>query len=225
MDCETQALLADIATRDNESMNAGAFQSQEHLCTRCSCELNSKTSPKSSSCQTNSRLILFCVAILFSVIIFALLVAQMAVASVSVIGIFVVIWTDVTITTLAVLLHMGRRRNAHRKLGRTVTQIRLLSALGVSWLLLMVGMIVQNPHRSVCGGRWYDIDSCGLFTSAHVFSWLLIVTLFSAAFATYRKAVATHGTDMVPLPSPPLIPAWRLSTVADVSNVARAIKI
>ncbi|KAJ7640900.1 hypothetical protein DFH06DRAFT_625084 [Mycena polygramma] len=195
MDSENQPLLADIDTHDDHS-NAGRSQSQEHLCTRCSSELSSN--PK-LGCWTNLRLILFSVAILFSVTIFALLVAQMAVASASVIGIFVVIWTDVTITTLAVLLFMGRRRNAHRKLGRTVTQIRVLCALAVSWLFLMVGMIAQNPHRSVCGGIiiWYDIDSCGLFTSAHVLSWFLIITLFSAAFATYRKAVTTHGTAMV----------------------------
>ncbi|KAJ7912849.1 hypothetical protein B0H13DRAFT_2659873 [Mycena leptocephala] len=111
-------------------------------------------------------------------------------------------------------LCMGRRRHSHRKLGRAVTQIRVLCALAFSWILLMFGMITQNVSDSVCG-RWYG-DTCGLFTSAHVLSWILILTLLLAAYATYRRAVTIHGVVMVPLPAPPpMVPAWHLSGVTD----------
>ncbi|KAF8190311.1 hypothetical protein K438DRAFT_1971187 [Mycena galopus ATCC 62051] len=139
------------------------------------------------------------------------------------ISVFVAIWTHVTLAVLIVLLCMGRRRYSQHKLGRTVIQIRVLCALGVSWLLLMAGIITLNTNTdAMCGTRRsyyyrnYTRDDCRrLFYAAHAFSWVLTVTLFSAAYATYHRAVALHGTALVVPPLPPMVPAWRLSTVGD----------
>ncbi|KAJ6588821.1 hypothetical protein B0H19DRAFT_1057937 [Mycena capillaripes] len=199
MDSENQPLLADVEVH-NDHPNAGHSPSQQ-LCSRCSSHLDSKSD--SADHKMILRHILFAVAILLSVTIFSLLVAQMAVNS-----------PDVTVSILAVLLHMGRRRNFHRKLGRTVTQIRVLCALAISWILLLVGMIAMNSSPSICG-RWWNADSCALYSSAHGLAWVLVVVLFAAAYATYRRAVAMHGTVMMPIPVTPVVSAWRLSSIAD----------
>ncbi|KAJ7185535.1 hypothetical protein C8R46DRAFT_381609 [Mycena filopes] len=214
MDSDTQPLLAD---HDDVEANlvhehdskAGPSHQHEHLCTRCSAELNSNRTPS----KWTPRHILLLVAIFLSCLIFSLFVAQMAVNErAGVHRVFVVIWTDVTATLLILLLYFGGRRHSHRKLNRTAVQIRVLCVLGLSWLALMAGIISDNVDRRACG--WSD--SCGLFTAAHVFSWLLIVVLFSAAYATYRRAVTIHGSALVPIPrAPPMAPAWRLSSIAD----------
>jgi len=54
----------------------------------------------------------------------------------------------------------------------------------------------------------------GLFTTAHALAWFLIITLFGAAFATYRRAVNIHGALV---PNPAMISAWRLSDIANWS--------
>ncbi|KAJ7792415.1 hypothetical protein B0H14DRAFT_2931411 [Mycena olivaceomarginata] len=135
----------------------------------------------------------------------------------NVITVFATIWTHVTIGVLFLLLWLGRRCYSHHRLGRTVTQIHVLCALAVSWLFLMAGIITLNTNtNSMCGWHWYNRSDCRrLFYAAHAFSWILIITLFSAAYATYRRAVAVHGTELVRPPPPPMVPAWRLSGVAD----------
>ncbi|KAJ7927517.1 hypothetical protein B0H13DRAFT_1970710 [Mycena leptocephala] len=208
MDPEHERLLHNAEANLPSAKHAGRSEPQ-HLCSRCSSELG-----LDSSFGITFRLVLMSVAILLSVTIFSLLVAHMTIGYTLVLSVFVTIWTGVTIAILIVLLCMGRRRHSHRKLGRTVTQIRVLCALAFSWILLMFGMITQNVSDSVCG-RWQG-DDCGLFTSAHVLSWILILTLLLAAYATYRRAVTIHGVVMVPLPAPPpMVPAWHLSGVAD----------
>lgn len=118
-------------------------------------------------------------------------------------------------------LYMSHARNCHRKLGRTVTQIRVLCGLVISWVcmhhsaylmfayhptslpVLLVGIMVSMD--SICGRGW-NADSCALYSSAHEF---LVVCEFSAvfhnqrcltefssfrsAFATYRRAATMHG--------------------------------
>jgi len=224
MDSENAPLLlndeaAEVHIPHANQSNAGRSQ-VPHLCSRCSNELDTH------SYKITLRHILLFVAIVFCVTIFSLLVGHMAVGKrPTVVSVFVAIWTHVTLAVLVLLLCFGRRRHAHRKLGRTVTQIRVLCALAVSWLFLMGGMIALNTDPdSMCGwwnrgGWWNDRGDCRkLFSAAHAFCWILIVTLFSAAYATYRRAVTMHGTAMVLPPPPPMVPAWQLSGVADTEG-------
>ncbi|KAF7360404.1 hypothetical protein MVEN_00770300 [Mycena venus] len=185
-------------------------QAQQHLCSRCACEVDS------DSYKITPRHILIFAAIVWCLTIFSLLVGHMAVGErPKFTTVFVTIWTFVTLPILLVLLIMGHRRHSRHKLGRTVTQIRVLCALAVSWLLLVTGLITLNANPSSTCGWWNRGDCRKLLTAAHAFSWILIVTLFSAAYATYRRAVSLHGTAMVLPPPPPMVPAWRLSGVAD----------
>ncbi|KAF7344562.1 hypothetical protein MSAN_01938200 [Mycena sanguinolenta] len=210
MDSENAPLLLNDENQVNANQsNAG--RSHQHLCSRCSNELDSY--------KTTLRHVLLYAALLWCILVFSLLVGHMAVGErPNVITVFVAIWTHVTLVVLIVLLCVGRARYAHHKLGRTVTQIRVLCALGVSWLLLMAGIITLNVNpNSMCG--WYNRGDCRkLFYAAHAFSWILVVTLFSAAYATYRRAVAIHGTTMTIPPPPPMVPAWRLSNVAETEG-------
>ncbi|KAJ7927530.1 hypothetical protein B0H13DRAFT_1970776 [Mycena leptocephala] len=72
-------------------------------------------------------------AILLAVTVVGLLMAEMAVMGIpTALTVFVNIWAPITITILIVLLYMGRRHHSRCKLGRTVTQIRVLCALAFS---------------------------------------------------------------------------------------------
>ncbi|KAJ6588822.1 hypothetical protein B0H19DRAFT_1101300 [Mycena capillaripes] len=209
MDSENQPLLADVEA----PADAGRSEPQaQHICSRCSSEMGIQR--ESGDFSITWRHILIFVAIMFSGIIFTLFVLQMKIHEPNVLTVLVTVWTGVTNTILVVLLYMGGRHKS--KLGRTVTQIQALCALGFSWILLMLGMITQNGNPEICG---WNFRACDLYTTAHVFSWFLIVILFGAAYATYRRAVKIHGST--PIPVPP-VPAWRLSTVADGEG---AIKI
>ncbi|KAJ7359208.1 hypothetical protein DFH08DRAFT_845407 [Mycena albidolilacea] len=230
MDSENAPLLLDDENETNHIQahanqpSAGRSQAQ-HLCSRCENELDSQ------SFKTTPRHLLIFAAILFCIIIFSLFVGHMAVEPTAmyfrngrafyvpaekranVITVFAAIWTQGTLGVLLLLLCMGRRRHSHHKLSRTVTQIRVLCALAVSWLFLMAGIVTLHTSTgSRCG---WNGDCQRLFFAAHAFSWILIVTLFSAAYATYRRAVTVHGTELVRPPPPPMVPAWRLSGVAD----------
>ncbi|KAJ7699041.1 hypothetical protein B0H17DRAFT_1049975 [Mycena rosella] len=218
MGSDNQPLLVDAPP--STDVDNGQLQ---HYCARCSSQLESHQDNKESQPWT-MRHSLIIVAIILSSVIFIFSVVEMSTGRVfrgpSILQIFVVIWTDMTITFLALLLYMGRRRQAgRRKLGRTVAQVRVLCALASSWTIFMTIMMALNPRA--CG--WYSNDVvCGLFTTIHVFTWFLIITLFWAAYATYRRAVTIHGTNMVPLPTTPMVSAWRLSNIADGEG---AIKI
>ncbi|KAJ6582004.1 hypothetical protein B0H19DRAFT_1061481 [Mycena capillaripes] len=161
-------------------------------------------------------------AILFSIIVFSLLAGHMGEeGGATAVGILAtVIWTPVTVATLIFLLYMGHRRNSGRKFGRTTIQVLVLCGLAVFWLFLSGVMIPVNSHYCVLRA-WVREESCHLFTAAHVFAWLLIVSLFSAAYATYRRAVNIHGNTLVPLPAPPMVAAWRISNVADSEGVIK----
>ncbi|KAF7356241.1 hypothetical protein MVEN_00955600 [Mycena venus] len=212
MGSDTQPLLADTEANLHHPSSAASPQT-EHLCTRCSAQLGSKDYNQST---ITWRLVLMLVAIFLCASVFSLLVAQMAdQGQASVSGVFATIWTDVTVTVLAILLYMGRRPG--RWLGRTPVQVHVLCALGFSWILLIVGMIPENHYQCIWSGT-----SCGLFTTAHVLTWFLAIALFGAAYATYRRAVKIHGATMVPDPSPPMVAAWRLANVGDNEG---AIKI
>ncbi|KAF8190298.1 hypothetical protein K438DRAFT_921354 [Mycena galopus ATCC 62051] len=182
MDSENAPLLLNHEHEGNVAhgnhANTGRSQA-EHLCSSCSGNLDSR-----KTSQTTLRHVLIFAAFLWCIVIFSLLVAHMAVGEKpTVFTVFVAIWTHVTLAVLIVLLCMGRRRHSHHKLGRTVTQIRVLCALGVSWTLLMAGIITLNTDAdAMCrsyGWRYnsYTSDDCRkLFYAAHAFSWVLIVT-------------------------------------------------
>jgi len=200
----------------------------QHFCARCSSELELQHGYTDSKKKSNLRAKLIFVAIVLSFMIFAFAVAEMATAgyfdSPTILQLFVALWTGVTITILSFLLYMGCRRpspdQSRHPLGRTPIQIYILCALAVTWIIFMIAMMTQNPV--VCA-RWYGPVPCGMFTTAHVLSWFLIIALFWAAYATYRRAVAIHGTSSVVIQTPPpLVEAWRLSDVADGEG---AIKI
>ncbi|KAJ7079034.1 hypothetical protein C8R43DRAFT_1053208 [Mycena crocata] len=215
MDSDTQPLLADVDYHIKHQDSRARHESQpQRFCARCSSELEANRELKTSFGIRHGSIFL---AIVLCVIMFILAVSEMSTTwwfrSPSILHIFVAIWTDVTITVLAVLLYMGRRRNVSHKLGRTIVQIRVLCALGFSWIVFIFAMIALN--HEAC--RWRSSGAtCALFTIDHVLAWLLSITLFSTAWATYRRAINIHGTHMVPIPTPrPLVAAWRLSDISD----------
>ncbi|KAJ7169136.1 hypothetical protein C8R43DRAFT_119063 [Mycena crocata] len=107
-------------------------------------------------------------------------------------------------------MYFGRRHQSHHKLSRTVVQTYVLCALGFPWIFFVLGVVSLNSSGDICG---WNRRSCGLFTAAHFLSWVLVVVLFSAAYATYRRAVAFHGSTIVPVASS--VAAWRISGVAE----------
>ncbi|KAJ7103799.1 hypothetical protein C8R44DRAFT_987998 [Mycena epipterygia] len=210
MDSETQPFL------DTEvgPVYVHDHSQPHHLCARCSSDLASQDYKGSKSLTL--RHILISVAIALSCMMFILSVAEMGSAwrfkAPSIVQLFVALWTDVTITFLALLLYAGRRGDSRPTMGRTTVQIHVLTALACSWIIFMVAMLTQNS--GACAWR-SGPAACGLFTTVHVLSWFLIFVLFTAAYATYRRAVTIHGTTMVPLPvTPTLVPAWRVSHIA-----------
>ncbi|KAF7344574.1 hypothetical protein MSAN_01939500 [Mycena sanguinolenta] len=213
MDPENTPVPADLGS------DAGPSGSQTHLCSRCMREVESAVHVHRKPFEITVRVILMSVACLLCILIFALVVGHLAVGEKpNAITVFLTIWTDVTLAIVCILLYMGHRHPEH-KLGRTVTQIRVLCALGVSWIFLLLAMMgLQFTRDAICHGYWNDAGCRGLFIAAHVFSWLLMFTLFAAAYATYRKAVTIHGATMVPLPETVMVPAWRLSGVAETEG-------
>ncbi|KAJ7103802.1 hypothetical protein C8R44DRAFT_858894 [Mycena epipterygia] len=207
-DAETPLLFDAEANPAHVDHSGAGCSEHHHICARCSSELESPGSKVSTL-----RHILMIVAITLSCIMFILSVAEMSSVwrfkGPSILQIFVALWTDVTITFLALLLYAGRRGDS--RLGRTTVQIHVLTALACSWIIFMFAMLTQNP--GACAWR-SGPAACGLFTTVHVLSWFLIFVLCAAAHATYRRAVAIHGATMVPLPTPILVPAWRLSHMA-----------
>ncbi|KAJ6620652.1 hypothetical protein B0H10DRAFT_2021286 [Mycena sp. CBHHK59/15] len=192
-------------------------QVSQHFCSRCSGELEHR--PDYSESTMTHRHKLIHVAIFLAIIIFVLGVGAMFSGSEfrdsSLIELCATIWSDVTIATLAILLHTGRFNGwCPKLLGRTTAQIYVLCGLGISWIVLIIPMVARN--KEACYDRHTTNAFCGLYTTSHVLSWFLFITLFVAAYAAYRRAVTIHGTAPVPVPRPPrLVPAWRLSDVAD----------
>ncbi|KAJ7464520.1 hypothetical protein FB451DRAFT_1403191 [Mycena latifolia] len=215
---DEQPLLADEVSHIHG--NAGGTDPQ-HLCARCSSELESNQDYKGPKTGTLRR-VLIIVALVLGSLIFFFDVLIMGLGAFSVLQLFIALWIDVTITTLGLLLYMGRRRKSPgngklARLGGTAAQIRVLCALGFSWILFISGTMKLNAR--FC--NWGSV-ACGLFTTIDVLIWILMIVLFSAAYATYRRAVAIHGTNMVPILTPPMVAAWRLSDIADGEG---AIKI
>ncbi|KAK7039517.1 hypothetical protein R3P38DRAFT_480908 [Favolaschia claudopus] len=203
---ENQIDVKQVDVPQVDDSNAG--RSQAHICSRCASEMDSS--------PLTARHILIVLAVFWCILIFSLIVGHMAVGErANVVSVFVAIWTHVTLAVLILLLCLGRRRYSHLRLSRTVSQIRVLCGLATSWLLLMCGIITLTANPDSMCGYWNRGDCRRLFYAAHAFSWILIVTLFSAAFATYRRAVKLYGKTKVMPPPPPMIPAWRLSGVAD----------
>ncbi|KAJ6517798.1 hypothetical protein DFH09DRAFT_233093 [Mycena vulgaris] len=218
MDSDTEPLIkVDASEGENASRSP-----PQHFCARCSSELESHQDHKEPKPWT-PRHILIIVAMVLSTLMFTFSVAEMATAyrfeSPSILQVFVALWTDVTMSFLGLLLYMGLRHESRRKLGRTDVQIKAMSALAFSWIIFMLPMMAENPEA--CHGWRTTSETCGLFTTVHTLAWFLIIVLFGAAYATYRRAITIHGNRMVPLPAP-LVPAWRLSDIADSEG---AIKI
>ncbi|KAK7044640.1 hypothetical protein R3P38DRAFT_2879929 [Favolaschia claudopus] len=197
----------------------------EQQCRRCAAD---------DSDKPTLRQILLCVAICWCFIIFGLDVGYMTVSIYTAsISIVVAIWVNVTLFLLVALLWFGRLRYSHHPLSRTGAQIKVLSGLAVSWLLLMVPIMKMNFHRDTClsspwpiitldahgemsGLVWqYDGHCVRLFTAAHAFSWILIVTLLLAAYTTYCRGVQPLGAAEDALP---LLQDCRLSDAADAEG-------
>jgi len=226
MDPASQPLLVDATVSGSAAAAAAADHSSagqsqpQHFCARCSSELglHHHDDPK----RKDLRKIRIFVAIILSILMFAFSVVEMATAwqfhSPSILMLFVALWLVVTVVLLGILLYMGHRRHI---LGRTSIQIYILCGLACSWIIFMVAMMTQNLNA--CG--WSSGISgltCDMFTLVHLLSWVLIITLSSAAYVTYRRAVAIHGTALVAVQAPsPLIEAWRLSDIADVEGTIK----
>ncbi|KAJ7314370.1 hypothetical protein DFH08DRAFT_895285 [Mycena albidolilacea] len=208
----TKPLLSDVEANLGPAPEGHSYSQTEHLCARCSDHLDSSRDYTSELLKFTWRLILILTAIFLASTVFSLLVAQMTEGGPSVISIFVVIWTQVTIAVLGLLLYFGRR--PQHKLGRIGVQVHILCVLALSWIPLIVGLLATNSR--VC---WWGGATCGLFTSAHVFVWFLVIVLFGAAYATYRRAVKMHGSALVPLPSPPMVPAWRIASLGGEGGI------
>ncbi|KAJ7289184.1 hypothetical protein C8J57DRAFT_1276943 [Mycena rebaudengoi] len=168
-------------------------------------------------------------AIFISTCIALLEVSDLAIApefgTSSTLPLVVVVWSTVTIAVLAVLVHVSRLSGSDRMLGRTTTHIFALGGLGVSWQSLVVAMPFHT-NKEACSfdsaGRSYNnkVANCALFTTSHVLAWFLWITLFSAAFAIYRRAVSIHGKAMVPRPG--VVAAWRLSDISEEEAYTKA---
>ncbi|KAJ6456073.1 hypothetical protein C8R45DRAFT_1034832 [Mycena sanguinolenta] len=244
MDSKTQPLLTDIEANLSgpEHSHPAPSPPVEQCCARCSAHLE----PRTGNITFTRRFILILLAIFFSVAIFSLVVAQMAEGRrASVIGVLTALWTSSTIIVLGLLLYAGRRPG--HKLGRTIVQVYVLCVLAFTCILLLVGIVSQNI--SICARHSYPVrwsngrttwhsyaDSvgCGLFTTADVLTWFLVITcessssfcfdapdnlqVFGVAYATYRRAVTIHGNNTTLVP----VAAWRLSSAGEVGG---AIKI
>ncbi|KAJ7157517.1 hypothetical protein C8R43DRAFT_948908 [Mycena crocata] len=181
-----QHLLPSDVNRDLSGAGHESESPLQHFCARCS-------SYKASETYGVRH-----VAIILSVVVFIFSVSEMSTAwgfgPPSILQLFVAIWADVTITVLVLLLHMGRRRNTSRKLGRTVVQIRLLCALGFSWIIFIIAMVGLN--KMACG---WSGATCILFTMDHVLVWFLSIartpTFFpsSELINTSEATAATHS--------------------------------
>ncbi|KAJ6456072.1 hypothetical protein C8R45DRAFT_580712 [Mycena sanguinolenta] len=239
MDSETQPLLTDTEANDNighsEHSHPTPSPQAEHLCARCSAQREPRNDKGG---KITWRLVLLLLAIFFSVTMFNLVVAHMAVAgSASVVGVIVTLWTTSTIVVLGLLLYAGRRPG--HKLGRTAVQVYVLCALALTWIctqkqlpwnlphlrvvwppVLIVGVITQNVQECTWTRWGIHRASCALITSADVLTWFLVTTLFAAAYATYRRALAMHGKGTTTVSVP--VPTWCLASVGDVEG---AIKI
>ncbi|KAJ7464515.1 hypothetical protein FB451DRAFT_1263722 [Mycena latifolia] len=214
MSLDAQPLLA-IVEEGHAHGDAGGAEAQ-HFCARCSSELGAHEDYKASKIWTLRHILIVVAFVLSSLLFFfAVLVLGLGVLS----QIFVVIWTIMTITALALLLYMGRRKSDGKLacLGCTSVQIRVLCTLGVSWILFIFAMVYWNKRACYVGP-----EACGLFTTINVLMWFLMIALFCAAYATYRRAIAIHGTTMVPVPTSTMVQAWCISDIADSEG---AIKI
>ncbi|KAJ7210474.1 hypothetical protein GGX14DRAFT_450837, partial [Mycena pura] len=176
MDSESQPLLADM--EDNHapvvpSRSDAARSEPQHICARCSSELDLRRGYE-PGVDVYLRIALIFAAIVLCIAIFIFAVLLVAARRFHASQVVAAIWADVTIAVLAILVYAGRHRKSHHaghKLGRTTTQIHVLCGLAVSWTVLTVGLIVQNSRACA-----HDRTGCGLFTTAHVLAWFLIIT-------------------------------------------------
>ncbi|KAJ7289203.1 hypothetical protein C8J57DRAFT_1276980 [Mycena rebaudengoi] len=194
-------------------------QSQhEHFCARCSTAMGSEARP-----PNHRRKLLY--AACLAVVIFAFAIAAMCTAwqfeKPSIVQLFVALWSVPTIAVLVILYCMSRIRDSPVPvLSNTLNQVCIVSALGLTWFILVVAMLTQNTE--ICTGWGKSHVGCAMFTTSHVFSWVLFIALFYTAYAIYSRAVAIHGAALVPLPGPPpVIAAWKLSVVADDEGVIK----
>ncbi|KAJ7613425.1 hypothetical protein FB45DRAFT_938329 [Roridomyces roridus] len=204
-----------------ESSSSSTSHKHHDFCVRCSSELETPHGLDVEGVGArrkpwNSRIICISGALLFTILLFSFSVVHMAAArrflSPSVLVLFVALWLIVTFAALGLLLFMGAQHQRH-VLSRTTVQIRILLALGLSWIPFIVGLRLEN--HSACDGYYQNRLSCGMFTTVNVLSWFLVAGLLASAYATYHRARSLHGSELVPVVITPLVPAWRLSNVGD----------
>ncbi|KAJ7289183.1 hypothetical protein C8J57DRAFT_1276941 [Mycena rebaudengoi] len=214
------------AVERNNSVLEGHHPQHAHICTRCSAELREPTFTDVEASRWTPRHKLIYLAIIISILIFIFEVVEMLVTPGNPgwthlgVPLIAALLCDVTYAVLFFLLKFGRRRGSNRWLARTTTQIGVFSALGLAWEMMAVAMLVLN--KEACGQdpwRRYSKNkeaACGLYTTSHVFAWILCIILYTAAWMVYSRAVSLHGKAKVPRPGPPpVIAAWRLTDVAD----------
>ncbi|KAJ7614480.1 hypothetical protein FB45DRAFT_937037 [Roridomyces roridus] len=206
-----------------ESSSSSTSHKHHDFCMRCSSELETPHGLDVEGVGArrkpwNFRIICISGALLFTILLFSFSVVHMAAArrflSPSVLVLFVALWLIVTFAALG-LLRVPTTLNLFSLAAdiRTTVQIRILLALGLSWIPFIVGLRLEN--HSACDGYYQNRLSCGMFTTVNVLSWFLVASLLASAYATYHRARSLHGSELVPVVITPLVPAWRLSNVGD----------
>ncbi|KAJ7464529.1 hypothetical protein FB451DRAFT_1370284 [Mycena latifolia] len=165
--------------------------------------------------------------------IFVLAVAGMIIRFAGIMQLFVALYSAATVTTLFILLRLGRRRGSQLTLARTTSQIYVMSGLGLTWIgeqlygagISLALLIYQGWFTCLLAFpysfRRESSAACVTFVAVDILVGSLALALFWAAYAVYRRAVALHGATMVPIPGPqPLVPAWRLAHVSDTVSLS-----
>ncbi|KAJ7066200.1 hypothetical protein C8F01DRAFT_696228 [Mycena amicta] len=212
-DSESQPLLGDLEAQIGTG-NAEA-ERPVHVCARCASEIRAEH--PNDGVRVPARTALIWIASVFSTTLFILSIVVMALSYRFYAGeLFVCLWAFTTQTVLFALLYAGwpRRRRPLPKLSKATAQIKVLCLLAFSWMPLATGAIVES-HQACTWGYL-----CGAFVWVDLLIWFLMIVLFGAAFATYRRAVKIHGKELVQNPNK--IPAWRLS---EVNGVEGAVKL
>ncbi|KAJ7824169.1 hypothetical protein B0H14DRAFT_3461158 [Mycena olivaceomarginata] len=111
-----------------------------------------------------------------------------------------------TLVTLALLLRQERRRANTQT--RITSQVCVLCGLGLAWLGFSVGLAVENV--TACQDTFFfygnpQVAVCALFTVVDIFSWILFVALFGAAFALYHRSLNVHRHAERPAPGHPTL--------------------
>ncbi|KAF7315977.1 hypothetical protein MIND_00114700 [Mycena indigotica] len=212
VDAEVTQPLLSVGDHDVENQNAN--HGPVHVCARCATEMRGGTTvedPNGPGVKIHARGALLFVASALSLALFILsiVIMSMSYRKYFFVGeLFVCLWSFTTQVVLCALIYAGwpHRRKRMPKLSKTTAQIKVLCLLALSWIPLATGAIIETDDNAC---PWDSI--CAPFVLVNILIWFLMIALYGAAFATYRRAVKIHGKELVQ--NPQKIPAWRLSEV------------